>query len=142
MKKIIILLIVLLFVLGCKMPIDSKYHFDNPQKAFNWIVNNFEYKVVGYKSPSETLEIGEGDCFTLSLLFCDILQNYSTPPEIVSGPWGQKSWHTVAKINNTYFDLALNKIYLKNPFPGYSFSMPWRLANCYKYYTKFVEKNI
>jgi hypothetical protein len=140
MKKIIILIVLLaLFILGCEIPLNSKYHFDNPVNCFDWIINNFDFEVTGYKSPMETLEIRKGDCFTLSLFFCEIMQDKE--PEIVVGYYpSEKQWHAISKIDNTYFDITLTqKITTKNPFPGHSFSIPWRLAKGYKFYANFVE---
>lgn len=141
MKKIITLTMFLLSIIfiSCNTPLDSKYRFDNPVKCFNWIIDNFEYKSVAYLSPTETMEIRKGDCFTLALLFCEMMQDYEYAPEIVSGIWHGGIWHSIAKINETYFDLGLNKIYMHNPFPGYSVSVPWTMANCYKWYADFVE---
>jgi hypothetical protein len=141
MKKIIVIVFTILITIltACESPLNDKYLFDNPIKCFNWISENFDSEVVGYVSPTQTLETRKGDCYTLSLLFCEMMQDYEYTPEIVSGPWNSNEWHTVAKINNTYFDLSFRKIYTENPFPNYSISMPWRMAKGYQWYADFVE---
>lgn len=123
--------------LSCSLE-SSDYRIDNPSGAFRWIGDNFLTQNVGYKTVSETIEIRTGDCYTLSMLFCHLIQD-AHEPEIVVGVIGD-TWHTVAKVNGVYYDLGMRCYGKLSPFPGYSISMPWRLADCYRWYAKWVEK--
>jgi hypothetical protein len=138
-KKIIIIFTVLLIILtACESPLNNKYSFSDPISAYEWICENFVFENVGYNSPTKTLEIRKGDCYTLSMLFCHLLQDaYS--PEIVVGVI-QGTWHAIAKIDGTYYDLGMRGYGKKSPFEGgFSISMPWRMAKGYRWYANFVE---
>lgn len=127
-------------LLSCQIVPDDLGTIDDPWNAYRWVTEKFTYEVVGYRTIEQTVRDKTGDCYTLTMVFCAVLRDHEPEPEIVIGKVAPGLYHAIAKIGGVYYDCAAEVITRDNPFQGVSVSMPWRMADGYKFYARYIEK--